>query len=147
MLQKKDVCAEAVTGSGKTLAFLIPIIEILLQRSEPLKKYEIGALIISPTRELASQIHEVLIEFLQHVPQFSHLLLIGGANSIVNDIKEYTEKGAHIIVTTPGRFMDLLTRHGDKVNIAGGLKSLVNFYFLIIFKNRLILLIILHRKY
>ena len=125
LLKKKDVCAEAVTGSGKTLAFIIPILEILLARSTPLKKHEIGALIISPTRELASQIDEVLSEFLKHLPQLTHLQLIGGAHTVVQDIRQFTEQGAHIIITTPGRFMDLLTRQGEKINLAGGLKSLV----------------------
>jgi len=46
----QDVCVEAVTGSGKTLSFVVPIIEILLRREIPLKKYEVGAIIISPTR-------------------------------------------------------------------------------------------------
>lgn len=124
LLQKKDVCAEAVTGSGKTLAFIIPILEILLARSTPLKKHDIGALIISPTRELASQIDEVLSKFLEHLPQFTHLQMIGGAHTVVQDIKEFTSKGAHIIITTPGRFMDLLIRQGDKINLAGGLKAL-----------------------
>lgn len=119
------MCAEAVTGSGKTLAFIIPILEILLARSVPLKKHEIGALIISPTRELASQIDEVLSEFLKLLPQFTHLQLIGGARTVIQDIKQFTEQGAHIIITTPGRFMDLLTRQGEKINLAGGLKSLV----------------------
>lgn len=119
------MCAEAVTGSGKTLAFIIPILEILLARSVPLKKHEIGALIISPTRELASQIDEVLSEFLKLLPQFTHLQLIGGARTVIQDIKQFTEHGAHIIITTPGRFMDLLTRQGEKINLAGGLKSLV----------------------
>lgn len=117
-----------MTGSGKTLAFLIPILEILIQRTEPLKKHEIGALIISPTRELALQIQEVLNQFLVNLPQFSHRLMIGGVTSIYQDIKEFTENGAHIIITTPGRFVDLLTRQCDKVNIAGGLKSLVIFF-------------------
>lgn len=107
------------------MAFLIPILEILLARSPPLKKFEIGALIISPTRELASQINEVLAQFLKHLPQITHLQLIGGAHTVVQDIKEFTTKGAHVIITTPGRFMDLLTRQGDKINLAGGLKSLV----------------------
>ena len=126
LLQKKDVCAEAVTGSGKTLAFIIPILEILLTRSAPLKKHEIGALIISPTRELASQIDEVLTKFLRNLPQFSHLQMIGGAHTVIEDIRDFTSHGAHIIITTPGRFMDLLIRQGDKINLAGGLKSLVN---------------------
>ncbi|RXG67711.1 ATP-dependent RNA helicase MAK5 [Armadillidium vulgare] len=62
-LNHKDVAAEAVTGSGKTLAFLIPVLQILLKREKPLKKFEIGALIILPTRELATQIFEVLQNF------------------------------------------------------------------------------------
>lgn len=49
-LKKKDVVAEAVTGSGKTLAFVVPIVEILLSRDEPLKPHEVGAIIIEPTR-------------------------------------------------------------------------------------------------
>lgn len=142
LLQKKDVCAEAVTGSGKTLAFLIPILEILLNRSTPLKKHEVGALIISPTRELASQIDEVLTKFLQNIPQLTHLVLIGGASTIAQDIKEYTSKGAHIIVTTPGRFMDLLTRQGDKINLAGGLKALVIIFLYFFFHLNLNFLIV-----
>ncbi|KNC73101.1 hypothetical protein SARC_14341, partial [Sphaeroforma arctica JP610] len=51
----KDVIVEAVTGSGKTLAFVIPIIEIIKKRAQPLQKHDVGALIILPTRELATQ--------------------------------------------------------------------------------------------
>ncbi|KAL2431420.1 ATP-dependent rRNA helicase spb4 [Exophiala dermatitidis] len=65
----KDVVVEAVTGSGKTLAFLIPIVERLLRLEEPIKKHHVGAIIISPTRELASQIYNVLISLLDfHAP-------------------------------------------------------------------------------
>ena len=60
----KDVVVEAVTGSGKTLAFLIPVVERLLRLDEPIKKHHVGAIIISPTRELASQIHNVLVSLL-----------------------------------------------------------------------------------
>ncbi|KAI9811757.1 MAG: ATP-dependent rRNA helicase spb4 [Pycnora praestabilis] len=60
----KDVVVEAVTGSGKTLAFLIPVIERLLQLEDPIKKHHVGAIIVSPTRELATQIHDVLISLL-----------------------------------------------------------------------------------
>lgn len=41
---------EAVTGSGKTLAFVVPIVEMVLRRETPLKKHQVGAVIISPTR-------------------------------------------------------------------------------------------------
>lgn len=41
---------EAVTGSGKTLAFVLPIVEMILRRESPLKKHQVGAVVISPTR-------------------------------------------------------------------------------------------------
>ena len=63
-LSHKDVIVEAVTGSGKTLAFVIPVLEMLLRRATKLKKDEVGALIVSPTRELAEQIHKVIQTFL-----------------------------------------------------------------------------------
>ena len=49
-MKNKDVVVEAVTGSGKTLAFVIPILEKLLRRNVRLRKNEIGAIVISPTR-------------------------------------------------------------------------------------------------
>ncbi|KAF2099838.1 ATP-dependent rRNA helicase-like protein spb4 [Rhizodiscina lignyota] len=64
----KDVVVEAVTGSGKTLSFLIPIIERLLRTEEPIKKHHVAGIIISPTRELAMQIHSVLLSLLAFHP-------------------------------------------------------------------------------
>ena len=58
-LRNKDVFVEACTGSGKTLAFLIPVFEMLFRREDPLRAGDVGAIIISPTRELARQIHEI----------------------------------------------------------------------------------------
>lgn len=73
-LGHKDVVVEAVTGSGKTLAFLIPVIEKLLRNEEPAKKHHVGAIIISPTRELATQIHRVLLSLLEfHGPSAAAL--------------------------------------------------------------------------
>jgi ATP-dependent RNA helicase DDX55/SPB4 len=46
----QDVCVEAVTGSGKTLAFVLPLVEMILRRETPLKKHQVGAVVISPTR-------------------------------------------------------------------------------------------------
>ncbi|KAF2036771.1 ATP-dependent rRNA helicase SPB4 [Setomelanomma holmii] len=67
--KNSDVVVEAVTGSGKTLAFLIPIVERLLRLDAPIKKHHVGAIIISPTRELATQIHTVLCALLRfHAP-------------------------------------------------------------------------------
>lgn len=57
LLRRKDVSAEAATGSGKTLAFALPICDILTGDAEKLKP--LAALIVSPTRELAQQTHQV----------------------------------------------------------------------------------------
>jgi hypothetical protein len=54
-MKHKDVVVEAVTGSGKTLAFVIPILERLARMKPRLRKHEIGALVITPTRYVCSQ--------------------------------------------------------------------------------------------
>ncbi|TDG43174.1 hypothetical protein AWZ03_010408 [Drosophila navojoa] len=127
LLARKDVSAEAVTGSGKTLAFLVPMLEILQRRHHetPWTAKEIGALIISPTRELARQISEVLAQFLAH-EQLEHLnqQLIVGGNSIEEDIAALKQQSPCILVCTPGRLEDLFQRKGDDVNLASRVKSL-----------------------
>ncbi|KAI8441861.1 hypothetical protein MSG28_005545 [Choristoneura fumiferana] len=125
VLSCKDVVAEAVTGSGKTLAFVVPLLEMLLkkQKDSPLRKDFVYGVIISPTRELASQIHKVIELFLQE-SELSHItqsLLVGG-RSVDIDV-ESVQKGAHIVVCTPGRFEDLLAER-KQLNLAGRLKEL-----------------------
>ena len=107
LLKGKDVAAEAVTGSGKTIAFLVPLLEILQKRKETWKSIEIGAIIISPTRELAVQINEVLQRFLNNIPYLKQILLVGGT-TITEDANRLKE-GANIVVATPGRLEDLLS--------------------------------------
>lgn len=130
LMSCKDVAAEAVTGSGKTLAFIVPILELLLRRhrEEPWKRFEIGSIIISPTRELAAQTSQVLEQFLQHSGiEFKQKLLVGG-NSVEEDVNFLKKTGANILIATPGRLVDLLERKND-LNLAGNVKSLVNFVF------------------
>uniref|UniRef100_A0ACB8G010 ATP-dependent RNA helicase ddx55 n=2 Tax=Sphaerodactylus townsendi TaxID=933632 RepID=A0ACB8G010_9SAUR len=122
-MTNKDVAAEAITGSGKTLAFVIPIIEILLRREEKLKKRQVGAIVITPTRELAIQIDEVISHFTKHFPQFSQCLLIGG-NNPMEDIKKFKECGGNILVATPGRLVDMFRRTSDGLDLARSVKSL-----------------------
>lgn len=68
---------------------------------------EVGAIIISPTRELATQISEILAEFLKRVPSLRHALLVGGVT--LQEDAEKLKKGVNIIVATPGRLEDLLS--------------------------------------
>ncbi|GAA5926781.1 RNA-dependent ATPase HCA4 [Sporobolomyces koalae] len=99
-LKGKDVLGAARTGSGKTLAFLIPVLENLLR-----KKWGpndgLGALVISPTRELAVQIFEVLRK-IGHQHQFSAGLVIGGKN--LKDEQDRLSR-MNILVATPGRLL------------------------------------------
>lgn len=124
--QHKDVVVEAVTGSGKTLAFVIPVLEILLKKSSDFanKKHNIGALIVTPTRELASQIFEVIGTFLKKVSKFKAILFVGG-NKLEEDIRAFNTEGANIVVCTPGRFEDLLNQKSGRLNMLSHLKSLV----------------------
>ncbi|KAF9586723.1 ATP-dependent RNA helicase dbp4 [Lunasporangiospora selenospora] len=96
----KDILGAAKTGSGKTLAFLVPLIEMLYrQKWGPMDG--LGALVISPTRELAVQIFEVLRK-IGREHSFSAGLIIGG-----KDLK--IERGLiakmNILVCTPGRLL------------------------------------------
>ena len=75
----RDVVATAPTGTGKTLAFVLPMIEILARAKRELKRYQVGAVIVSPTRELAKQIHEVAAPFVR---------TLGKERSETNEVKE-----------------------------------------------------------
>ncbi|XP_026736543.1 probable ATP-dependent RNA helicase DDX10 [Trichoplusia ni] len=99
-LQGKDILGAARTGSGKTLAFLIPILENLF-----CKKWTrldgVGALVISPTRELAYQIYEALRK-VGHLHDFSAGLIIGGQN-LKFERKRMDQ--INILICTPGRLL------------------------------------------
>ncbi|XP_056460519.1 probable ATP-dependent RNA helicase DDX10 [Gadus chalcogrammus] len=99
-LQGKDVLGAAKTGSGKTLAFLIPVLESLY-RHQWTAMDGLGALIISPTRELAYQTFEVLRKIGKN-HEFSAGLIIGG-----KDLKTESERihRTNIVICTPGRLL------------------------------------------
>ncbi|KAG0340731.1 ATP-dependent RNA helicase dbp4 [Podila horticola] len=96
----KDILGAAKTGSGKTLAFLVPMIEMLYrQKWGPMDG--LGALVISPTRELAVQIFEVLRK-IGREHSFSAGLIIGGKDWKIE--RELITK-MNILVCTPGRLL------------------------------------------
>ncbi|GFR50915.1 hypothetical protein Agub_g13233, partial [Astrephomene gubernaculifera] len=105
----KDVAVDACTGSGKTLAFVLPVVERLRRLEEPLKPHQIGAIIISPTRELAKQIHGVAEPFIASVPHLKAMLLVGGTDP-AQDVAAFKAHGGHVLVGTPGRIEDILKR-------------------------------------
>ncbi|TPX33592.1 hypothetical protein SmJEL517_g03528 [Synchytrium microbalum] len=107
-LAGRDVLGAAKTGSGKTLAFVIPVLECLY-RAKWTKYDGVGALIISPTRELALQIFEVLRR-VGRFHNFSAGLLIGG-----KDLKAEQERVVrmNILVCTPGRLLQHMDQTPD----------------------------------
>eukprot|EP00914_Ancora_sagittata_P022012 GHVO01043800.1.p1 GENE.GHVO01043800.1~~GHVO01043800.1.p1 ORF type:complete len:504 (+),score=90.60 GHVO01043800.1:22-1512(+) len=104
LLEGHDVLGAARTGSGKTLAFLVPTFDHLF-KAKMTPKNGTGALIITPTRELAMQIHDVATDLGKYMPQ-THALVIGGANRKLEAQK--LVKGANIVIGTPGRIVDHL---------------------------------------
>ncbi|KGK40413.1 hypothetical protein JL09_g456 [Pichia kudriavzevii] len=99
-LKGKDILAAAKTGSGKTLSFLVPVVQQLL-----FEKWSdmdgLGALIITPTRELAVQIYEVLLK-IGKFTQLSAGLVIGGKDYSFE--KERVGR-VNILIGTPGRLL------------------------------------------
>lgn len=89
-----------------------------------MKNNEVGGLIISPTRELATQTSHVLTEFLNNIDGITQMLTLGG-NPIETDVKTFNTHGANILVATPGRLEDLLTRKIPNFHLHKALKSLV----------------------
>nr|XP_030715933.1 ATP-dependent RNA helicase DDX55 isoform X6 [Globicephala melas] len=83
----------------------------------------VGAIIITPTRELAVQIDEVLSHFTKPFPQFSQILWIGGRNP-GEDVARFKEHGGNIIVATPGRLEDMFRRKAEGLDLASCVRSL-----------------------
>ena len=105
-----DVVATAQTGTGKTLAFLLPIMERLLERPAALNRgraSRIQALVLSPTRELAIQIADTFTRLAVHTG-LRAAIVVGGLSeqTQLNTIR----RGAQLVIATPGRLEDFLTR-------------------------------------
>ncbi|XP_053667805.1 probable ATP-dependent RNA helicase DDX10 [Anopheles marshallii] len=96
----KDIVAAAKTGSGKTLAFVVPILERLFVEKWT-RMDGLGALIITPTRELATQIFETTAQVGKH-HDFTTGLLIGGQNL---KIERNRLHNLNIVIGTPGRLL------------------------------------------
>ncbi|MSO14498.1 DEAD/DEAH box helicase [Rickettsiales endosymbiont of Trichoplax sp. H2] len=102
ILEGKDIIGSAQTGTGKTIAFLIPVLEKILRYDKE------QALILAPTRELASQIQAVIKDLALKIKTINSVLLVGGAPIFKQMHK--LKKNPNIIVGTPGRINDLINR-------------------------------------
>ncbi|KAF1996874.1 DEAD-domain-containing protein [Amniculicola lignicola CBS 123094] len=106
-LKGHDILGAAKTGSGKTLAFLIPVLENLYRLQHQGADAGLGALIISPTRELAIQIFDVLRKIGRHGHMFSAGLVIGGKSL---EAERQALSKMNIVVGTPGRILQHMSQ-------------------------------------
>ena len=113
--EKEDLVALAKTGTGKTAAFGLPLLQLV-----DVENSNIQTLILLPTRELSQQIYNNLKEFGKYLPEVSIVLLSGG-NSVKSQIEEL-KSPTHIVVATPGRFLDLMEKGALEIK---SLKNLV----------------------
>lgn len=101
--ENTDVIALAQTGTGKTAAFGLPLLQKIVPDDNHLQ-----GLILCPTRELCVQVAHDLENYSKHARQFKVVAVYGGAS--IENQKAQIRKGAHIVVATPGRLVDLITR-------------------------------------
>jgi ATP-dependent RNA helicase RhlE len=103
-LAGRNVVATAQTGTGKTLAFVLPLVQTLI--AERAVK-GVRAVILSPTRELAIQIHESFSK-IAHGTGVRAAVVVGGMGE--NPQLQAIRKGAQVVIATPGRLYDFLSR-------------------------------------
>lgn len=102
-----DLLVKAQTGSGKTLAFVLPIVHRLMAVAPELGRLSgLFAIIMAPTRELATQIHDVVLHVLRCHHQLVAGVILGGEKK--KSEKARLRKGINILVATPGRLADHL---------------------------------------
>ncbi|KZV33161.1 DEAD-box ATP-dependent RNA helicase 28 [Dorcoceras hygrometricum] len=103
-LTGRDICGSAITGSGKTAAFSLPTLERLVYR--PKSRPAIRVLILTPTRELAVQVHSMIEKLAQFMTDIRCCLVVGGLSIKVQEAA--LRSLPDIVVATPGRMIDHL---------------------------------------
>ena len=105
ILEGHDLLGIAQTGTGKTAAFCLPILNSLHSRPIRREPRSTRALILTPTRELAVQIHQSLLTYGKHLRQ-KYAVIFGGVGQ-GNQVRDLSQ-GVDILVATPGRLLDLV---------------------------------------
>ena len=103
ILRRKDVLASAQTGTGKTAGFTLPLLQILSKQPNSNHR-NIKALILTPTRELAAQIYDNVVEYSKYL-EIRSTVIFGGVNQKPQVSK--IRNGIDILIATPGRLLDL----------------------------------------
>src|SRR4051812_4707860 len=108
-LEGRDILACAMTGSGKTAAFLLPVLDRLIAKP----RGKTRALVLTPTRELAAQVHQELSDLAVHTP-ITSAAIFGGVG--IGPQEHAFRAGVDVIVATPGRLLDHLRQPYAKLD-------------------------------
>jgi len=108
LLDRQDILGIAPTGSGKTASYILPILQILQNKKEN-RSRNIPVLVLVPTRELASQVAQVADNFSRFLSRRVKTVAIFGGVSINPQMMKMN--GTDILVATPGRLLDLLSKN------------------------------------
>jgi ATP-dependent RNA helicase DDX31/DBP7 len=124
ILAGRDVLVRSETGSGKTLAFVLPILHSLVAANQRLTRSDgLFALMLSPTRELCTQIFDVVVRASRPFPWIVSSAVVGGEKK--KSEKARLRKGVNILVATPGRLADHLRTTESLRGSLGSLTVLV----------------------
>ena len=107
VLEGKDVLGRAQTGTGKTAGFILPLLHILKNSKQKASPFTPKLLVITPTRELADQVHKNAVNYGQYL-ELKTALVYGGV-PIHTQIRKL-KKGVDILIATPGRLLDHLNQ-------------------------------------
>ena len=110
VLKGHDLMAAAQTGTGKTAGFTLPMLHLLSKGERP-KPNQVRALVLTPTRELAAQVHESVVNYGQHLKTTS-TVVFGGVS--INPQMMKIRRGVDVLVATPGRLLDLHQQNAVK---------------------------------
>ncbi len=106
VLNGQDLLAGAQTGTGKTAGFTLPLLQLLNETpNAPEARRMVRALVLTPTRELAAQVHESVVTYGRYLP-LRAAVVFGGVG--INPQIDRLRRGVDILVATPGRLLDLV---------------------------------------
>ncbi|HHW79231.1 MAG TPA: DEAD/DEAH box helicase [Acholeplasmataceae bacterium] len=113
ILDNKDLLASAQTGTGKTAAFAIPILQQIYNKNIIKPSKAIKALVLTPTRELATQVGEDFYRYSKYL-KIRSLVIFGGVPQVKQT--QALNRGTTVLIATPGRLMDLMNQGYIKLN-------------------------------
>ena len=105
IIKKESIIAQAQSGTGKTCAFITGGLHLI---NTELNVTQV--LILLPTRELAHQVHDVVLQLSKYLDNFKSYLLVGGT-SVSDDIRYLSNNTPHLLVSCPGRLMDMVQKN------------------------------------